>query len=211
MEKTKQSKPCGYFAVIVVEDGGILSSWFVCLFLFNIRRSSSCLSAVKIIVTYHQFLLCKQVRGDCQTKHILRQFEQKLGWVPLGISLGTNTEVRTLISKLCEKPRKDWGKDVMVADPGSNGVKNLRARHAIRFPWLNKLLLVIRTWVIDSDQRKITQEILSFSKHWNRIYTLCYSCRLKACCLPKSLSVKKEYSHRHRTAIEIQKPKNATL
>lgn len=40
------------------------------------------------------------------------------------ISLGTNREVRTLISKLCEKLQRDLEKKgvMMVADPGSNGV-----------------------------------------------------------------------------------------
>lgn len=70
-------------------------------------------------------------------------------------------------------------------------------RHAIRSPWFNKLLLVIRTQVIV----KMTKEILSFSKHWNRIHTLWDCCRFKACCLPKSVSIKKEYTHRCRRTI----------
>lgn len=65
---------------------------------------------LQLIVRCHQSLLLKQVKGNCQTEHILRQFEQKLRLVTLGISLGTNAEVRALISKLCEKLQRDRGK-----------------------------------------------------------------------------------------------------
>lgn len=74
-----------------------------------------------------------------------------------------------------------------------------------------KLLLVIRTQVTVSDQRNMTKEIISFSKHWNRIHTLSTAANSKHA-VSHSLSIEKENTHRYRSAIGMQRPKkNATL
>lgn len=70
-------------------------------------------------------------------------------------------------------------------------------------------MLVIRTEVIVRDQRKMTKEILSGSKHSNRIHSVLLL-SVQSMLFPKASLVKRVIG-RCRRIIGMQRPKNAKV